>query len=483
MASVENYKKSLAEMESQIETERHQYQMDMKQIQLDLDEAERTVSQMNGERQRLSSEVSYLKEKCIHYQQQLENRDSEISRLRRGNDDCERRIENLENLLHQSNEEFMSLKTREAYLREENTVLTAEVKYRNEQCERITQENKDLAAARDKLTQLLQDVNTNMAIQNSSSAQLVQTLKDRIQEQKQELGSLQDKLHTVEKRLLECQSVDHRQWQARYTETNEELQRLRSEYSRIEAELADEKKQRIIIETKLSTSEKEMERLRALSSSEKEEQTTDQKEAVEGPFSELVDSKLKLESMASLLAERDKQIEALNNEIERTREQHSEFLQELQTQINKLTEERVSSEKYVQEIEALTGTISRMKEEAAEAERRYISEKASLESQNRSLDEELKKREEDLSKLRDEIIAQAQAIKEVESKLQEESEARSKDLENLRKAQDELQAVTQQLSESKNEISELQERLRSSDLLSQKEKAEWAAKETEYKAK
>lgn len=478
--AIAQYKRLAQESEASFDAYRIEAEKDSQQLQQQLQEAQSITARASADLRKCEAELHHLREKTTTLSRTAELRHNEIMELRRVNNELQGQMGRYENNARESAQELFSYKRTVEETRLQNVHLSAQAKSYEESYKRLLDENKYLSTERSQLSQLLEDVNKNLAKSNANSEHLVSELRDRVKEQRVEVEDLRDKLTAAQKDLQESQSVDQRQWQNKYVEARGELLQLKALQASIEKDLAVAREQRTVLETKLATAEKETEARKSVSG-----ETGAIAHVEEDVTLELARARNDAEDLRAQIRDYEADLQKVRQAADEAAETHRRFVSDMEGHMQQVVDDLASREARLKEMEKETQeaaeTAKRMSEEKQAAEERWANEKSTLVSEKTSLEERIATQDEELTRLRSEIERQTTIAKETQEKLDEELQSHTKDSESLRELREQLEKITTELANAKAECQNAQGRLKAAEASWEKQKEQSESAENDLK--
>lgn len=482
---VEHYKKRAEEIEAEANAYRQEVDEDLKRLRTELDNAQNALTQTNLQLKRCEAEIIHWKEKSSNLMQSINLKQTELTETRQRNDELERRLDENERVIREINQEISQQKCRAEALNNENAVLKAELKGSESSYQRLLEEKNSLSVERNNLSQLLQQLNATVSLTNSQATQYVETLKEQVKDQKEKLEIMREKLSAADRELQELKSVDNSQWQQKYMEASTELQRIKSTQSQLETDLAAAKDQRIVLETRLSVLEVELEQRRSGAAAPEGAETgavsQDSSSTAEHNSLEVKAAYEEIERLRRVLAEYEEQSEKIKEELAKSNKEREQFVKDMETEMSKLHEDLAARNTRLQETESLINSLRQDNEEKTKLEEQWMAEKQQLSDEKVSLEGRIKELFEEISQLRTDLGEQTKMLKETEEKLQQEIETRNKAVQEAEYFKSKVQQLSESLLKSQTESTQLQDRLKSDESLYNKQREQWETAEAEMK--
>ncbi|KAG0179601.1 hypothetical protein DFQ29_001887 [Apophysomyces sp. BC1021] len=479
-ARTKEYEQLLTENKMEAEAYRKETEEDIRQIQGQLEEAQTIANDARRQLVLSQAEIEQLRQKCTDYSLNADLRRSEATELNRRINALETQIAAQEHLIQETNDEILMHKSKEEALRNENIYISAELKANEEAYKRLISVNKDVSADRNRLTELLENINLHMSKSTDGSTELVEHLNSQVAQQARELEHSRAMVEMAERRVREIESVDQKAWQNKFLETRGELQQLKATHLEVEKQLASANQQQGTLETKLADA---LQRLQASPDGDADIAAADAllEQECEKYKRLLSNAEEEVRALEMKISEYHEKLEKERADYASQHEKHTQFVTQMRQTMDKVSNERETHEAQIKEVQGERNQAMLDIEKLTEEKRQLMSEKLGLVEEKEKLQEKEGITQAELTRLRQEIEQQVARVKEVEGKLETELAARTNDAEVISNLRAEVQKLQQELKASQLEAGGVQERLKAAELSWLKQKEQFEAVDTDMK--
>ncbi|KAI7862289.1 hypothetical protein BDF14DRAFT_1857725 [Spinellus fusiger] len=465
---VEDYKQRLKENEQQADVYQIEVNGDFQKMKALLDDARRKSNTAQQELAHTKATLSHLEEQISNLKYTCQERQTLITELRQKNIELQSKVSTNEDLLQQALAQVQHYHRTHEAIREENLQLTSENKVNASRSEMLTEQLNELSTQYRKISDALVDLSLQRKAFVEGSEQHAGYWKERCEEKCREVEVLTEKVAKTQTDTQEYPLIDSREWQDKCMMARGELQQITTSYNETCQQLETARQEKHALELKVATlshaSAKQESSEEPLVSILSEKDTT---ESIEKYKAQVVEAEQKIQVLESTLADYQGRLVKERQETKELNEKYEVFVKDIQTTLDKKTEDVATYTTRVrelqQELETVLVEMKKIKEDMGSSEQQWTIEKLALVAEKEELKVLEQTKTTELETLHKDVERYLQAKEDINVQLQSEHTKLQAALSEASQYQTQALDLKAQVTEATSKLTEAQAKIKAGE--------------------